>query len=232
MNRIIWVENDHLLRQNGTEHLMHEGFEVEAFADRHAFMARIDQGLPDLVLLEIALGHERDAGYDLCVELRRRSPTLPIVFFTSHDSDSDKISGLRLGADDYLTKDISMAYLAVRIQCILKRSAARMQSNAVASATTQVGALRLDLNCLSVLWRQTPVSLSLTHFWMVHALTRHPGHVKSHEHLMEAAHITVTPNTIASHIKSIRSHFRAVDPNFNCIETERGRGYRWVVDDR
>ena len=230
MDRIILVEDDDILRQNYTELLTDEGFEVEAFADRNSFTTRIEQALPDLVLLDITLGRDRDVGYDLCLELRRRSSTLPIIFFTSHDSEPDRISGLRLGADDYLTKDISMAYLVVRIQSLLKRSAARLHADTGATAVQQVGALSLDPDRLSVLWRETPVPLSLTHFWMVHALIRYPGHVKSHDHLMEAAHITVTPNTIASHIKSIRSHFKAIDPGFHCIETERGRGYRWVLE--
>lgn len=229
MYRLMLVEDDDILRQNYTEFLEDEGFEVEAFADRHTFEAHIEQGLPDLVLLDISLGREREAGYDLCIDLRRRSSTLPIIFLTSYDSDSDKISGLRLGADDYLTKDVSMAFLVVRIQSLLKRTEARLQADTAPSEPQRVGELCLDVEDLSVSWRQTPVPLSLTHFWMVHALARYPGHLKTHEQLMDAAHIMVAPNTIASHIKSIRSQFKAIDPTFNCIETERSRGYRWVV---
>lgn len=104
------------------------------------------------------------------------------------------------------------------------------QADTAPSEVQQVGDLRLDVERLSVSWPQSPVPLTLTHFWMVHALARYPGHLKTHKQLMEAAHIMVAPNTIASHIKSIRSHFKAIDPSFSCIETERSRGYRWVAD--
>ncbi len=77
--------------------------------------------LPELVIIDVGLGDEPEGGFDLCRELRAKSPTLPIIFLTARDSDFDIISGLRLGADDYLTKDVSLHHLAARISALFRR---------------------------------------------------------------------------------------------------------------
>jgi len=93
--------------------------------------------------------------------------------------------------------------------------------------TIESGALVLDLKRMTANWQQQPVALSVTEFWMVHALARHPGHVKSRQQLMEAASVVLDDATITSHIKRIRKKFLVVDDHFDCIETAYGMGYRW-----
>jgi two-component system OmpR family response regulator len=200
-------------------------------SDREAAMRYFATETPDLVLLDISLGHELEAGFEICRELRKQSDTLPIVFLTSHVSDFDKISGMRLGADDYLTKDINLDYLIVRIRALLNRVNS-LRNHATDNTPNEVtrGDLKINLDQLSITWKSQRVELSLTQFWMVHSLVSHPGHVRSHAQLMEAASITVEPNTIAAHIKSIRDGFQKIDPDFRCIQTERGIGYRWRME--
>ena len=90
------------------------------------------------------------------------------------------------------------------------------------------GALTLDAERMQVEWDGRVVLLSLTEFWIVHVLARHPGHVKNRQQLMDAANVVLDDNTITSHVKRIRRKFQALDPAFDAIQTVYGMGYRWV----
>ena len=111
------------------------------------------------------------------------SAELPIIFLTARDSDFDLVAGLRLGADDYLTKDISMPHLLARIAALFRRIDV-LRSPPKSEETVDRGALQLDLKRMTAVWRSQAVDLTLTEFWMVHALAKYPGHVKSRDHLM------------------------------------------------
>jgi two-component system OmpR family response regulator len=230
MARILLVEDDDLLRENFAELLRDESFEVETCADRAGALRAFDRPLPDLAILDLELNGDTEAGFRLCSELRRRSETIPIIFFTLHDSDFDKISGMRFGADDYLTKDVSMDYLVVRIKALLRRVQTLMGTKQESDDALRRGDLVLDMNALSARWKGQRLNLSLTQLWMLHALASHPGHVKSHDQLMKAGNLTVEPNTIAAHIKNIRKTFHAVEPDYTAIRTERNMGYRWSAE--
>jgi two-component system OmpR family response regulator len=92
------------------------------------------------------------------------------------------------------------------------------------------GDLELDIDRMTVRWKNQPVGLTLTEFWMVHALARYPGHVKNRQQLMDAAQAVLDDNTITSHIKRIRRKFVAIDAGFSNVETVYGMGYRWLSD--
>lgn len=232
LKKIVLVEDDDVIRENYTELLSDEGFHVVACKNKQTAMVIFNQELPDIAILDISLEEEREGGFQLCLYLRQLSPTLPILFLTSHGSEVDKISGLRLGADDYLTKDISMEYLIVRIEALLQRNTAIknqiLTQNSRTIDTHNVGRLYLDSDRLLIYWNNHPVELTLTQFWIVQALLKQPLQVKSYQQLMEAANIYVEPNTISVHIKTIRRQFIKIDAHFNGIKTERGTGYRWL----
>jgi len=237
MRGILFVEDDPLIRENLSELLREEGFEVHAVADSAAALAHCDAGpMPEAALLDITLGAEREGGFALCQELRRRSALLPIVFFTSHDRDLDRISGLRLGADDYLTKDEDLDFIVARLHALLGRHQALLRamgetSSALVQGTEgklQRGDLVIDLDTQTAAWQGKPLGLTLTQVWILRALAERPGQPQAPGALMRAARITVEPNTIAAHIKHIRDAFRVVDPGFDAIRTERGAGYRWI----
>src|SRR5216117_3560437 len=120
--RIAIVEDDAAIRANYADALRKHGYEVSAHAARGEAMGAFRTRLPDLALLDIGLGDEPDGGFTLCRELRAMSEALPIIFLTARDSDFDMVSGLRMGADDYLTKDASMPQLLARISALFRRA--------------------------------------------------------------------------------------------------------------
>jgi two-component system, OmpR family, response regulator len=224
--RIAIIEDEPAIRANYVEALRRHGFEVAAYAGRAEALAAIRTRLPDLAVIDIGLGSELDGGFALCRELRALSATLPIIFLTARDSDFDIVAGLRLGADDYLTKDVSLPHLLARIAALFRRAelAGRPEEQA---ERLERGALLLDLKRFSVSWRGVGVALTLTEFWMVHALAKFPEHVKSRDQLMRDANLVVDDGTITSHIKRIRRKFLDADPAFDAIDTVYGMGYRW-----
>ncbi len=227
--RIAIVEDEPAIRENYADVLRKQGYEVVTFANRKEAITAFKTRLPDLALLDIGLEDEVDGGFELCRELRIMSTTLPIIFLTARDSDFDVISGLRLGADDYLTKDIGLPHLSARIAALFRRTEA-LSSPPKTDALVKHGKLCMDLNRFSVSWNQMPIDLTLTEFWLVHALARYPGHVKNRDQLMQESNVVVDDSTITSHIKRIRKKFLAVDEQFNAIETVYGMGYRWLDD--
>jgi two-component system OmpR family response regulator len=154
------------------------------------------------------------------------SAALPIIFLTARESDFDAVSGLRMGADDYLTKDVGLAHLLARISALFRRADLLSQAPVVEDILER-GLLQLDMKRLQVEWRGRRVDLTLTEFWLVHAMARFPGHVKNREQLMQEAHIVVDDTTITSHVKRIRRKFQAVDSAFGAVDTVYGAGYRW-----
>ena len=220
------VEDEAALRDNYAEILSRRGYRVNSYADRDSAMQAFRARLPDLAILDITLGEDIDAGFEMCRELRGLAAGLPIVFLTARDSDFDAIAGLRLGADDYLTKDVSVPHILARVAALFRRVEALSASQHKADVQ-RVGPLELDRERLQVRWRDAAVELTLTEFWLVNALARRPGHVKNRDQLMEEASVVVDDATITSHIKRIRRKFRAVDEEFDGIDTVYGLGYRW-----
>jgi two-component system OmpR family response regulator len=224
--RIAIVEDDPTIRANYTDALCKHGYEVSSYADRPTAIAAFRARLPDLALLDIGLGTEVDGGFALCQELRALSASVPILFLTARDSDFDAVSGLRMGADDYLTKNVSLPHLLARVSALFRRAELQQQPDRLEDFLER-GRLRIDMKRFAVTWAGKPVDLTLTEFWIVHALAKFPGHVKGREHLMGEAHIVVDDSTITSHVKRVRRKFSAVDPDFDCIDTVYGLGYRW-----
>jgi two-component system OmpR family response regulator len=220
------VEDEPAIRANYAEALRRQGYEVAAYANRREAMAGMQTRLPDLALIDIGLDDEVDGGFTLCRDLRAKSETLAIIFLTARDSDFDTVVGLRIGADDYLTKDISLPHLLARISALFRRMDAVATHTDIDELLTR-GPLQLDLKRMAVQWQSQPVSLTVTEFWMVHALAKFPGHLKDRDHLMSEAKLTVDDATITSHIKRIRKKFAALDPLFDAIDTVYGMGYRW-----
>jgi len=223
------VEDETAIRENYSAALQRLGYRVQGFASREAAMTAFENRLPDLVIIDINLGAEVEGGFELCRELRARSSQLPIIFLTARESELDIVSGLRLGADDYLTKRIGLEHLLARVAALLRRIDA-LKADDEPTLLLQRGALELDLDRLSATWNRRAVPLTVTEFWVVHALAQHPGHVRSREQLMTAANAVLDDSTVTSQIKRIRAKFNAIDERFDNIETVYGMGYRWTED--
>ena len=220
------VEDEPAIRANYADALRRQGYEVAAYANRREAMAGTQTRLPDLAIIDIGLEDEIDGGFTLCRDLRAKSEKLAIIFLTARDSDFDTVAGLRMGADDYLTKDVSLPHLLARISALFRRMDA-VATRADADEILTRGKLTLDLKRMAATWDGQAVPLTLTEFWMVHALAKFPGHMKDRDHLMSEAKLTVDDATITSHIKRIRKKFAALDSAFDAIETLYGMGYRW-----
>jgi two-component system OmpR family response regulator len=223
------VEDDPTIRANYADALRRQGYDVTTFSSRPEAMVAFRTRLPNLALIDIGLGDEPEGGFELCRALRGMSARVPILFLTARDSDFDIVSGLRLGADDYLTKDISLPHLLARIAALFRRVEA-LAEGPPQEEVLERGQLRLDAKRLTVVWAGKPVELTLTEFWMVHTLAKFPGHVKDRDQLMRDAQLVVDESTITSHIKRIRKKFVAADPAFDQVDTVYGMGYRWKAD--
>ncbi len=225
--RIAIVEDEAAIRENYADVLRSQGYQVQTYANRSTATQAFNLRLPNLVILDIGLNEEYDGGFVLCQQLRAKSATLPIIFLTARDNDFDTVSGLRIGADDYLTKDISLPHLTARISALFRRQEALKQP-VNDEHITRSGALTVDSQRMSITWQNKSVDLTITEFWLVHALAKNPGHVKNRTQLMSDSKIYVDDSTITSHIKRIRKKFMQNDTNFDCIETVYGMGYRWL----
>lgn len=227
---IALVEDEAAIRENYKTYLERLGYQISTYDSRPAALQSFRDILPDMAVIDIGLQDEIEGGFDLCRELRQLAPQLPIIFLTARDSELDAISGLRLGADDYLTKDISLPHLAARITALFRRLDNLSKPSAIANKVER-HALMLDLDRMHATWQDQNLDLTLTEFWIVHALAKHPGHVKNRQQLMDAANVVLDDNTITSHVKRIRKKFNLIDPTFDGIQTVYGMGYRWHLPD-
>ena len=224
------VEDDADQRANYADAITRKGYRVESYESRAEALAGFAERLPDLAVLDIVLGDEIDAGFQLCRDLLTRAPTLPVIFLTERIDEIDKISGLRLGAWDYLPKPISLEYLAERISSLLRIGEVRATGAQGGASAKRLGHLVLDQDALLVSWKGERIDLSGTEFRMLAKLVRQPDHAVSYATLMNATmQSLVTNNTINTHMRNIRKKFRSVDASFECIHSEYGFGYRWAT---
>ena len=223
--QILLVEDELILCDNYAKTIRENGYEVVTCHTKRQALEIINKRLPDLAILDIGLGDEMEAGFDLCREIRALSQTIPIIFLTARDSDVDAVSGLRLGADDYLSKDTSIHNLLARIAVLFRR----LEALESTSDTDQIkrGKLIVDTARFRIKWGDDIIDLSLTEFWIVHSLAKRVDHVKSKDQLMQDSNQVVADNTITSHLKRIRKKFKEADEKFDQIETVYGVGYRW-----
>ena len=220
------VEDEAAIRHNYQDALHRYGYRVSGYGDKHSALAALKRRLPDLVIIDVGLGDDVEGGFELCRELRSLSKSLPIIFLTPRDSDLDVISGLRLGADDYLTKDISLQHLVARVVALFRRVEA-LSGGAQDEDLLERGSLKFSVERMQVSWKGEAVLLTVTEFWLIHSLIRHPGHVRTRQQLMDDANVLVDDQTITSHVKRIRRKFVKVDSNFDQLDTVYGAGYRW-----
>lgn len=228
--KVAIVEDDYDQRENYSDALTKSGYEVATYANRRDALAGMRKNMPDLAILDIMLENEMDGGFDLCRDLRTLSPTLPIIFLTARDTDIDRVSGLRLDAWDYLTKPLNMQFLSVRINSLFRIVDRLEQNNSdeKPTETTVINELEINADSMSIRWRGEELNLTLTEFWLIESMARHPGHVKTYENMMQITRQSyVERNTINGYIRRIRNKFKEIDQNFKHIQTVFGVGYKW-----
>ena len=226
---ILVVDDDPHLREVVDFALTQAGFHVEQAANGRAGLEQVRRALPTLIVLDIMMP-EMD-GLELCREVRR-THELPIVFLSSRDDEVDRILGLELGGDDYITKPFSPRELVARIKAVLRR--ARAQAAPVASTPSrsqalQRGPLRLDLELWRAWWNEHEVVLTVTEFQLLAALLRAPGKAFTRDELMTRVYedVVVSDRTIDSHVRHIRQKFSSAGGDV--IQTVHGLGYRLAL---
>lgn len=222
------VDDETELRETLAFALRREGYRVELHADGLAAWETFARALPDLVVLDILM--PRLDGLDLCRRLRTLSERLPILFLSSRDEEFDRVLGLELGADDYLCKPFSVRELVARVRVLLRRVALHEAGAEAEERVLQLGSLRLDLLRYQARWGERPLPLTVTEFNLLHALARHPGHVKTRSQLLQEAYphdAYASDRTIDTHVKRLRRKLAEADPGGAPIETVYGLGYRY-----
>jgi two-component system response regulator ChvI len=206
-----------------------EGYKVRTYNDGASALDALNDDPVDLAVLDIKM--PRMDGMELLRRLRQKSD-MPVIFLTSKDEEIDELFGLKLGADDFITKPFSQRLVVERIKAVLKRSQPRDGSSASGDATQilERGKLKLDPERHTCHWDNKPVTLTVTEFLILQALAQRPGVVKTRDALMDAAYddqVYVDDRTIDSHIKRLRKKFKIVGDDFDVIETLYGVGYRF-----
>ncbi|UWQ14695.1 response regulator transcription factor [Aliiroseovarius sp. M344] len=231
MSRIALVDDDRNILTSVAMTLEAEGFEVETYNDGQSALDAFMQRMPDMAVLDVKM--PRMDGMDLLQRLRQKTKTMPVIFLTSKDDEIDEVLGLRMGADDYVTKPFSQRLLVERIRALLRRQEVIAKDDAgdVEESKSLIrGELTMDPLRHAVSWKGKDVSLTVTEFLLLQALAQRPGFVKSRDQLMDVAYddqVYVDDRTIDSHIKRLRKKMRTADDDFSAIETLYGIGYRY-----
>ena len=228
-NSIALVDDDRNILTSVSIALEAEGFKVRTYTDGAEALRALSANPADLAILDIKM--PRMDGMELLGRLRQNT-NLPVIFLTSKDDEVDEVLGLRLGADDYITKPFSQRLLIERIRALLRRERAGKEEADPQTGEKPLvrGELTLDPGRHMCNWKGQPVNLTVTEFLILKALASRPGHVKSRDQLMDSAYgesIYVDDRTIDSHIKRLRKKFKDLDEGFNEIETLYGVGYRY-----
>jgi two-component system, OmpR family, response regulator ChvI len=232
MTTIALVDDDRNILTSVSIALESEGYRVETYTDGASALEGLTARPPNLAIFDIKM--PRMDGMELLRRLRQKTD-LPVIFLTSKDEEIDELFGLKMGADDFITKPFSQRLLVERVKAVMRRAQGRDASaagktNGQASNTIERGQLVMDQERHTCTWSGQPVTLTVTEFLILHALAQRPGVVKSRDALMDAAYddqVYVDDRTIDSHIKRLRKKFKAVDDNFDMIETLYGVGYRF-----
>jgi two-component system phosphate regulon response regulator PhoB len=223
MSQVLVVEDESAIAELMSLHLRHAGYEVVVAATADDALLQVDRVLPDLVVLDWMLPGQ--SGLSLAKRWRSQPRTrdLPIIMLTARADESDKISGLDAGADDYLTKPFSTHELMARIRAVLRRKVPEALDSAV-----EVGALRLDPGTRRVTRGTQEVKLGPTEFRLLHFFMTHPERVHSRSQLLDRVwgdHVFIEERTVDVHVKRLREALAPVQCSA-MIETVRGAGYR------
>ena len=228
MVKICLIDDDQNILASLSLALKSEKFDVETYSDGITGLEALKDNNFDIAILDIKM--PRLDGLEVLQKLRNISD-IPVIFLTSKDDEIDQLLGLKMGADDYITKPFSQKLLIERVKVILKRASFSNKENQVNNdSLIERGNLLLNMDRHECHWKEERIKLTVTEFLLLESLVNRPGYVKNRDQLMSAAYsddLYVDDRTIDSHIKRIRRKFKAIDKDFNSIETLYGVGYRF-----
>ena len=225
MTRILVVEDEKSFSEPLSFLLGKEGYEVEVAADGNEAISKFDKSGADLVLLDLML--PGISGTEVCKQIRATS-NVPIIMLTAKDDEVDKVVGLELGADDYVTKPYSSRELLARVRAVLRRNGDIAGDNLV-TTTVQVGPLKLDADRHLVTFKGEQIMLPLKEFELLEFLMRNAGRVLTRVQIIDriwGSDYVGDTKTLDVHIKRLRSKFESDPANPELIQTIRGLGYK------
>ncbi|MEE6273776.1 response regulator transcription factor [Georgenia wangjunii] len=227
MTTILLVEDEESYREPLTFQLERDGFDVVAVDDGLAALVAYDRSGPDLVLLDVMLPGM--SGTEVCRALRTRG-NVPVIMLTAKDSEIDKVVGLELGADDYVTKPYSYRELVARVRAVLRRGSSEEAGGETGQLV--VGDIRMDVNRHEVEVGGRPVPMPLREFELLEVFLRNPDHVLTRGQLIErvwGADYVGDTKTLDVHVKRLRAKIEAEPSSPTLLLTVRGLGYRLVT---
>ncbi|SON58388.1 Transcriptional regulatory protein BaeR [Hartmannibacter diazotrophicus] len=230
MPTIALVDDDRNILASVSIALESEGYRVDTYTDGASALDGLAKAPADMAILDIKM--PRMDGMELLRRLRQKSD-MPVIFLTSKDDEIDELFGLKMGADDFIRKPFSQRLLVERVKAVMRRISPRDPSAPKVTDTARNidrGPLMMDPERHTCTWNGQNVTLTVTEFLILYALAQRPGVVKSRNALMDAAYddqVYVDDRTIDSHIKRLRKKFKAIDDDFDMIETLYGVGYRF-----
>ena len=225
MHRILVVDDEPSVTDLIAYNLRKSLYDVRIAADGREALRLVREYSPDLILLDLMIP-EVD-GLDVCREIRRSSD-VPVIMITARGEEVDRVLGLEIGADDYVTKPFSMRELLARIKAVLRR-AQKGDSEDSSSLLHGPGSLLMDVERRTVAVNGTPIELTRLEFDLFHRLLINPGRVLTRERLLEQAwgyKYVGDTRAVDSAVKRLRAKLRAVSDEADCIESVRGLGYR------
>jgi DNA-binding response OmpR family regulator len=224
---ILLVDDEEAVRKVLTFPLERDGYNVVQASDGEEALARFGDQPVDLVVLDIML--PKLDGLEVCKQLRSRS-SVPIIMLTARDDELDKVVGLELGADDYITKPFSIREFRSRVRALLRRARAPRQDPELREEQLAAGGLVLDVGRRSVAANGTPVQLTYVEFEILRTLMVHPGRVYSRRMLLEVLWGSADfrdPRTIDVHVRHLREKLEPDSSRPEYILTVRSVGYRF-----
>ena len=227
MPRILLVEDEKGLILTLTDRLRSEGFDVVSAADGEAGSDAASTGDFDLIILDLMLPKKN--GYDVCRDLRQLGINTPVLMLTAKGETIDKVLGLKLGADDYLTKPFEVIELLARIEALLRRSS--VPSNGHTNGSFRFGNVTVDFKKAEVLKDSSPVELSAMEFKLLQFLVEKRGEVHSRDNLLDAVwgyDAMPTTRTVDVHIAWLRQKLEENPRYPKFIQTVHGMGYKFV----
>ena len=230
MERIALVDDDRNILTSLSVMLENEGYRVDIYTDPEEALREFDRHPPDLAVLDVKM--PRMGGLEVLKSIRARS-SLPVVMLSSCDDEADQVMGLRLGANDYVTKPFSPRILLERLRAARRRAVqADAPEPGAADDALEQGLLVMNSARHTASWMGQPLRLTRNEFQVLQHLAGRPGFVRSRRQLMDVLHGDdpyVDDRTIDTHIKRLRTKLRAIDPGFNAIDTVYGVGYRFIL---
>jgi len=226
VTNVLIVEDEESLADPLAFLLRKEGFETTVVTDGPSALAEFDRAGADIVLLDLMLPGM--SGTDVCKQLRSRS-SVPVIMVTARDSEIDKVVGLELGADDYVTKPYSARELIARIRAVLRRGAESDADSQVDDAVLEAGPVRMDVDRHVVHVDGEPITLPLKEFDLLEYLLRNSGRVLTRGQLIDrvwGADYVGDTKTLDVHVKRLRSKIEADPAKPRHLLTVRGLGYK------